>query len=101
MNQHPHHDLLNRVIKAIAESENVATYLDRRAWIDDSLIAFNDMLDRDYFPLSAKQLQWVEQVADILGVDTEAPLHAEDVPRGKPVELIVDRMSRPLKPPGR
>jgi hypothetical protein len=71
---------------------------ERRAWFRASLDAFRDMKDRGYYPLSDKQRAWVRKVADVLDVDLPEPLRAP-VPRGKPVDLLVDKMKRPNKPP--
>lgn len=64
--------------------------------------AFPDMLERVKGGrlLTQKQRGWVYSAAERLGVETK-PVRAEDVPRGREVELAPVLSQKPLAPPGR
>ena len=73
----------------------------KQDWFATSLRAFEDVRERGVFPLSDKQLAWVEKVADALGVDLPRADRGRPIPRGRPVALAVDAMPKPLRPPRR
>lgn len=92
-----HREQLDAAIKALNEDDR--DWPDKTAaWLAESLAAFEDMRERDGFPLSDKQHAWVEKVAETLEVDLPRPPPVP-VPKGKPVGLLVDQMPKPLKPP--
>jgi hypothetical protein len=72
------------------------------AMSSDELSAFADMLarlDAGQRSLSPDQRAWCEDAASRCGLSI---VHDNaNVPRGRPVALEIEKMARPLKPPGR
>lgn len=72
----------------------------------EKLRAFADMLEAllggRYPELTEKQRAWATAEAERCGVEWQDPAERNrDVPRGREVGLAVNRMPRPLRPPGR
>jgi len=95
-----HRAMLDVALDALVKSEDDWPEA-KQDWFATSLRAFEDVRERGVFPLSDKQLAWVEKVADALGVDLPRADRGRPIPRGRPVALAVDAMPKPLRPPGR
>jgi|HubBroStandDraft_3_1064219.scaffolds.fasta_scaffold02050_5 hypothetical protein len=100
-----HVEALREVLKALedpwTDDLNVS-----HAWLFASRDAFTNMLDNitadeaRFRTLTQPQLDWLKKVADAIGV-TIFRVEAKDVPKGRPVQLLIDKMPKPTRPPGR